>query len=118
MRISSNTFTRLCIITALFLFFLQLPTVTVARNYDLVKNEVQPFCYGWCFGEPGHDPFSRGGEPGGNEEQNRNHGFETILIPGPDNGNCQNSATGTSNKIIEILDFYGKEFIRLIESLI
>lgn len=93
----NNGMRLLCVAVFLFVCLLA-PVRTVARGG--LEDEVLPACVQWQFGEPGHDPFSRGGDPGGNEEHNGSGGngeggnppgsdqYLTDQIPLEGNGCC------------------------------
>ena len=67
----------------------------------------------WRFGEPGHDPFSRGGDPGGNEERNGGaHGEAQIGPPGTErSGSDQVTYTVSRRDLMGILGSYYREIM-------
>lgn len=67
-------------LTILLLLAVFIPSESSARQKEKVR--VSYIDGGYQFGEPGHDPFLRDFEPGGEEWRNRHEEREIFSIPG------------------------------------
>jgi hypothetical protein len=104
-----------------FLFILSLlPCHLRAAKSVRISPEVTPVYHRWEFGEPGHDPFNKGGNGEGNEERNRDNGNGTqCFIPG-DNGNVNDPSIlrGNYNDATGMLETRYRDILSWIISLI
>lgn len=97
-----------------------LPRRSNAQRTFRIIPEVTPFCVQWQHGEPGHDPFWRGGDPGGNEDKNGSGGYgQQDGPPGTDGaGSDQVTRQGSNRDLIDILGSCYREIVLRIRALL
>ncbi|MBN2071415.1 MAG: hypothetical protein JW814_08160 [Candidatus Krumholzibacteriota bacterium] len=104
MLISRQCISRISAVLLLLIAFTASPASSGVREISLFKEEVIPvIAYQYEFGEPGHDPFSRGG-PTGNTWRKENFNHEETELEIPDiNGNGSNGSGGV-NSMIDLIE--------------
>ena len=100
--------------------FLVLPCRLSATKIVRISPEVTPVYQKWEFGEPGHDPFNKGGNGSGNEERNRSNGNGTQCIPPGESGNVNDPVIlpGNYPEARGVLELRYKDIMSWIISLI
>ncbi|HSG27322.1 MAG TPA: hypothetical protein VLA34_02490 [Candidatus Krumholzibacterium sp.] len=115
MRFYRGSVCRVVLFATFLTILLVIPVISSAARIDTVKNERRAIQIDAQFGEPGHDPFLREWEPGGDTWQNREGNRETYIIPGSGGGGNGGSQQTSPQSFIRIT---GDLLIRIIDTLL
>ncbi len=115
MRFYRGSVCRVALFAALLTILLVIPVTSSAARTDTLKSERRAMQIDAQFGEPGHDPFLREWEPGGDTWQNREGNRKTYIVPGAGGGGNGGSQQASPQSFFRIT---GDLLIRIMDTLL